>query len=121
MSLRSLRDRLGRIGSRLVSIVLRRPGDMLASRLSFLGLGPGCVQQTGMLVLTDIEPGTKDALHETLEKIRTRLMGYQKNHQQISFSNTETVHYAAWMILPGLKSQGGKPPGPDRLVFETNY
>jgi hypothetical protein len=121
MVLRALRDLLGRIGSLLVSIVLRRPGDMLASRLSFLGLGPGCVQQTGMLVLTDIEPGTKDALHETLEKIRTRLMGYQKNHQQISFRNTETVHYAAWMILPGLKSQGGKPPGPDRLAFETNY
>ena len=120
MSLRDLRDRLGRIGSLLVSIVLRRPGDWLASRLTFLGLGPGCVQQTGMLILTDIEPGRTNALHKTLEDIRTRLIGYRTNHQQISFRNTETVHYAAWMILPGIKAEG-KPAGPDKLAFETNY
>jgi hypothetical protein len=121
MSLRALRDRLGRIGSLLVSILLRRPGDWLASRLTFLGLGPGCVQQTGMLILTDIEPGKTNALHNQLEVIRNRLLGYQKNKQQISFRNTETVHFAAWMILPGIKAAEGRPPGLDRLAFETNY
>ncbi len=118
MFLRALRDRIGRIGSCLVSLVLRRPGDALASRLSFLGLRPGYVQQSGMLILTDVEPGRQDALHKTLEAIRLRLIGYQTNRQQIAFRNTKTVHYAAWMILPAVE---GESPVPARLAFETNY
>jgi hypothetical protein len=76
-----------------------------------------------MLILTDIgpgdEPGNKVALNFTLEKVRTRLVGYARNRQQISFYNTTTVHYAAWIILPGLVD--GKLVGPPKLAFETNY
>lgn len=111
---------MGRIGSWLVSIVLRRPGDSIASRLPFLGFRADYKQQSGMLILTDLgsgdEPGNQVALSFTLEKIRSRL----KDNQNISFHNTKTVHYAAWMILPGIKSQG-TPPGPAKLAFEINY
>lgn len=114
----TLRDRIGQVGSFLVSLVLRRPGDILASKLSFLGLRPGYVQQSGMLILTDIEPAKKDALSQTLEDIRTRLNG----NQNVSFNNTATVHYAAWMILPGINNPDPKQPaGPAKLAFETNY
>jgi hypothetical protein len=120
-----LADQIGRIGSFLVSVILRRPGDWLASRLSSLGLRPGYVQQRGMLILTDIgpgdEPGNQVALRFTLEKIRSRLMGFRRNSQQISFYNTTTVHYAAWLILPGLVDDQGKQVGPAKLAFETNY
>src|SRR5258708_6383716 len=115
----SLRDRIGLIGSRLVSVVLRRPGDILASWRSYVGLRPEFVQQSGMLILTDVEPGKEEALHKTLENIRSDLIR-NRNRRDISFYNTTTVHYAAWMILPGIKKDG-KPPGPARLAFETNY
>ncbi len=121
MSLRAFRDYLGRIGKFLVSIVLRRPGDFLASRLFFFGLRPGYVQQSGMLILTDVAASNKDALNRTLEDIRTRLINYKNTSQNISFYKTETVHYAAWIILPGLKSEDGKSDGPAKLAFETNY
>ncbi len=115
----SFRDLIGCIGGFLVSIVLQRPG---ASWLTFLGLRPRCVQQSGMLILTDIEPGKVDALLQKLEEIRSRLIGYRKNKQKISFYNTETVHYAAWMILPGIRNPDRKqPPGPAKLAFETNH
>lgn len=119
MSLRALRDRLGCIGSWLVSLVLRSPGDWLASRLAFLGLGSGYVQQSGMLILTDVGEDRKDALYQTLENIRERL---RQNHN-IAFHNTTTVHYAAWMILPGVedKDNKGKLIIPARLALETNY
>ena len=114
----SLRDRIGQIGSFLVSLVLRRPGDDLASKLSFLGLRPGCVQQSGMLILTDIEPTNEKALGQTLENIGARLT----QPLNVPFDKTKTVHYAAWMILPGINSPDPKQPsGPARLAFETNY
>ena len=114
----SLRDRIGQVGNFLVSLVLRRPGDILASKLSFLGLRPGYVQQSGMLILIDIELAKKNALSQTLEDIRTRLNG----NQTVSFHNTKTVHYAAWMILPGINNPNPKQPsGPAKLAFETNY
>ncbi len=112
----SPRDLIGRIGSRLVSLLLRRPGDLLASRLFFLGLRPGGKQQSGMLILTDIEQGKEGALHGKLEGIRKKL----RDNRNFSLQNTKTVHYAAWMILPGVRSEG-KPPGPAKLAFETNY
>jgi hypothetical protein len=114
MSLRDLRDCLGRIGSWLVSLILRRPGDWLSSRLTFLGLRPGCVEQSGMLILTDIEPSKEGDLRESLDNIRKWLF----KNQDLSFHKTETVHYAAWMILPEVRSD---PPIPTRLAFETNY
>jgi hypothetical protein len=120
MSLRALRDifrrignfhlffadQIGRIGSFLVSLVLRRPG-----------FRRGCVHQSGMLILTDVEQQNKDNLLQTLEDIRIRL----KNNQDISFHKTTTVHYAAWMILPGLVDDRDKLVGPAKLAFETNY
>jgi hypothetical protein len=115
----SLRDLIGLIGRHLVSIVLRRPGDILASWGSYVGLRPEFVQQSGMLILTDVEAGKEEALHKTLEDIRSDLIK-NKNLQNISFYNTTTLHYAAWMILPGIKKDG-KPSGPARLAFETNY
>jgi hypothetical protein len=119
----TVRDLIGRIGSFLVSLVLRRPGDFLASMLFFFGLRPGYVEQNGMLILTDIgpgdEPGNQVALLWTLENIRKRLKG-NRNERNISFYNAKTVHYAAWMILPGIKREG-ELPGPAKLAFETNY
>ena len=115
-----LRNGVSHIGCFLISVVLRRPGDLLASALFLRGTRREYVQQSGMLILTDIgpgaEPGNQVALSFTLEKIRTRL----KHNQNISFHNTNTVHYAAWMILPGIKNQG-KPSAPAKLAFETNY
>jgi hypothetical protein len=32
-----------------------------------------------------------------------------------------TVHYAAWLILPGVDNGPGVAQGPARLLFETNY
>jgi hypothetical protein len=110
-----LADQIGRVGSLLVSLVLRRPG-WPAPMLSFFGPRQRCMQQSGMLVLTDIEEGKKDDLLETLEAIRLRL----KKDQEISFHKTTTVHYAAWMILPGLVDKQGKVDRA-RLAFETNH
>lgn len=117
----SLRDRISRIGSFLVSIVLRRPGDVLASGLSFLGLRRKFVQQSPLLILTDINPDKEGDLRNKLDNIRSRLIHSQKHNLKISFYSTETVHYAAWMILPGVKSEDGKSDGPAKLAFETNY
>jgi len=69
-----------------------------------------------MLILMDIEPAHEKALLQTLENIHTMLT----QHPQVSFHNTTTVHYAAWMVLPGIQRQG-KPAGPAKLAFETNY
>ena len=125
MSLRSFRDRIGRIGSWLVSLVLRRPGDWLPSRL--FGLRPGYVEQSGMLILTDIEPGDEPGIQAALlwrlDKIRDRLINYQQNKQRLSFWKTETVHYAAWMLLPGVEDENDqcRLAVPARLALETNY
>src|ERR1700730_16273575 len=115
----TLRDRIGRIGSFLVSLVLRRPGDILASRLFFPALRPGYVQQSGMLILTDIDPANQFALLATLDDIRVRLINAQKLGQNISFRNTTTVHYAAWMILPGVRNLRG-PSGPAKAAPQTS-
>jgi hypothetical protein len=79
-----------------------------------------------MLILTDIEPGDEpgiQALLGRLDRIRDRLIEYRNNKQILSFWKTETVHYAAWMILPGVKDKDdhGKLAVPARLAFETNY
>jgi hypothetical protein len=73
-----------------------------------------------MLILTDIPAGKEEDLGRTLEKIRTRLINNRNNNVNVSFHNTQTVHYAAWMILPGVK-RPGKSSAPARLAFETNY
>jgi hypothetical protein len=116
----SLRDRISLIGSWVVSVILRRPGDWLASRLTFLGFRSGYVQQTGMLILVEVPPGTQVALRKTLDGIRATLTRYRIAKTIASFYATKTVHYAAWMILPGVRTVGG-PPGPAQLAFETNY
>jgi hypothetical protein len=117
VSLRALRDHLGRIGSRFVSLVLLRPGDRLASRLSCLGLRPGYVPQSGMLILTDVGEDRVNTLYQTLEHIRERL----RQDKGISFHNTTTVHYAAWMILPAARDNKNNLLVPARLALETNY
>ncbi|MGO9604398.1 MAG: hypothetical protein ACLQAT_13555 [Candidatus Binataceae bacterium] len=74
-----------------------------------------------MLILTDIGPSNQVALLHTLENIGTRLSNYQNNNQKLSFHKTETVHYAAWMILPEVKDHQGNLVVPARLALETNY
>jgi len=102
----------GRIGSRIISLILRRPGDFLVSRF-----GPKqYVHQNALLILTDINPNQRDNLTRTLEDINTKL----RNNPKVSFHNTKTIHYAAWMIIPGLRNKE-KPDGPPKLAFETNY
>ena len=73
-------------------------------------------QPNALLVLADIKAGQIGVLQERLDKIREIL----KSNHSIYFWKAETVHFAAWMILPGVR-ECGKPDGPARLVLETNY
>ncbi len=43
------------------------------------------------------------------------LLETQSRAPTIRFDQMQTVHYAAWLILPGVNN------GPKRLLFETNY
>lgn len=124
----------GRLTSRLVSIILRTPGDAIASRLPLCGVRPGFVPQTGLLILTPIDANQKCNLIKVLDKVREKLSSIQMTVRECtqkgqvpnksSFFATETVHYAAWIILPGIKTKdrtGSEHTGDEQLLFETNY
>lgn len=93
------------------------PGSRLVRLLPFVGQRTGFVQQHSMIILADVKPGELNPLRKTLEQISERL----PNNYDLPFSNTKTVHYAAWMILPALRAYNGNKPAPARLVLETNY
>ena len=124
----------GRFASSFVSLILRTPGDFITSRLPFTGLQPGCVQQSGLLILTDIPPGQEKLLQTALDSVRNKLLRIQKSirdskktgqpFQKSSLFATKTAHYAAWMVLPGIKAKnksGSVQIGKAQLLFETNY
>jgi len=93
------------------------PGSPLVRFLWFVGLRRGFVQQHSMVILVDVKPDHIAALHMTLEHIGHLVW----THRDIYFHKTETVHYAAWMVLLRLKDKEGNTPGPARIVLETNY
>jgi hypothetical protein len=73
-------------------------------------------QPNALLVLANIKPDRMKVLQERLDAIR----GILKNNHAIYFWNAKTVHFAAWMILPGVRD-ANEQPGPAKLVLETNY
>jgi hypothetical protein len=74
-------------------------------------------QPNALLVLANIKPDQMTVLQARLDTIRNIL----KNNKKIYFWEAKTVHFAAWMILSGLRGENKKPDGPARLAFETNY
>jgi hypothetical protein len=74
-------------------------------------------QPNALLVLANIKPDRMQALKDKLDDIR----GILEANKAIYFWKARTVHFAAWMILPGLLDKNGKQDGPARLAFETNY
>ena len=74
-------------------------------------------QPNALLVLANIKPDRMTVLQDRLEAIRGILIG----NKQIYFWKAETVHFAAWIILPGVRGENGEPDGPARLALETNY
>jgi hypothetical protein len=94
-----------------------RPGSFLASLLPFVGQRRKFVQQHALLILVDIEPGREKDLHQALEQIGSDL----RKSNDILFHQTQTVHYAAWLILPGVRGDRDTHDGPARLLLETNY
>ncbi len=62
----------------------------------------------GLTVISDI-------LVNQEAKLRARLDTIGRGGATIHFDRMLTVHYAAWLILPGVDN------GPARLLFETNY
>ena len=74
-------------------------------------------QPNALLVLADIKPERLQVLQKKLDAIRKIL----ETNDAIYFWEARTVHFAAWMILPGLRGENGMPDGPARLVLETNY
>jgi len=66
---------------------------------------------TVVSVISDVRGKGERKLRTLLEKLG-RNLGCSKT---IQFNRMQTVHYAAWLILPGVNN------GPARLLFETNY
>jgi hypothetical protein len=93
------------------------PGSPLIRLLPFVGQRTGFVQQHSMIILADVKPGELEPLRKTLEQISERL----PNNYDLPFSNTKTVHYAAWMVLPALRDEERNTTKSARLVLETNY
>src|SRR5258708_20274321 len=93
------------------------PGGWIASFLPFVGQRRGFVRQSALAVIADVKLGHEEALGQELDRIGHDL----RSNQQILFHNMHTVHYAAWLILPGIKGESAKTDGPARLVLETNY
>ncbi len=74
-------------------------------------------QPNALLVLADIKPGQMTVLQQRLDAIRDIL----ENNHAIYFWEAKTVHFAAWIILPGVRGENGMPDGPAKLALETNY
>lgn len=73
-------------------------------------------QPNALLVLANIKSDRMTALQDRLDRLRCIL----KNDNSIYFWNAHTVHFAAWMILPGVLDANGQP-SPAKLALETNY
>ncbi|MGO9450125.1 MAG: hypothetical protein ACLQDV_03605 [Candidatus Binataceae bacterium] len=94
-----------------------RTGGFSASFLPFVGQRRDVAQQHPLAIVADIKPEGEQALRQTLEHIGSAL----RAHNEILFHNTQTVHYAAWLILPGVQHDCGDADSPARLLLETNY
>jgi Dyp-type peroxidase family len=68
------------------------------------------VKQNGLTVITTIQQGRGASLSRVLDVIGSDLKG----NGLIKFDRMETVHYAAWLVIPDSS-------GLSRLVLETNY
>jgi len=93
------------------------PGSSLVRLLPFVGQRTGFVQQHSMIILADVKPNHEQPLHATLEQIGFFL----RTNNGLPFCNANTVHYAAWMVLPALRDKNRNTTTPARLALETNY
>jgi hypothetical protein len=94
-----------------------QPGGFFASLLPFVGQRKGYVQQNSSVILAQVTEGKEKDLYDALETIGVAL---RRPNPPSLFYNMPTVHYAAWLILPGVRDKSGIP-GPARLLLETNY
>ena len=74
------------------------------------------MEQNASAIVANINPGQEAALRSELDNVGASV-GSTKG---APFSNIPTVHYTAWLILPGIKAKDGGQ-GSARLLLETNY
>lgn len=90
------------------------PGTFLASLLP--GQRRSDAEQNASAIVTNINSGQEGAVRSELETVGSSV----ESTKGAPFSSIPTVHYAAWLILPGVKEKSGGQ-GPARLLLETNY